>query len=108
MKKNFYCERVTICKLSTNINENGEWVRCIEKYKETWAYIQQTFIKGHMPYFRVLLSRHETLPESFCIRIHNIFHIKTAPPILSPDKEFFILTCVPSERLKEGESYGKL
>lgn len=96
MIKDFCNAKITIYKQSHDINDEGEWVEHMIKWKEIWADITQTFIKGHVPYYRFAVRWNDEFPlENLIVRLGNAFFKLTTPPFRSLDKTKIIFSAIP-------------
>ena len=99
MTHDFCNAKITIYKLSHDINNEGEWVEHMVKWKEIWADITQTFIKGHVPYYKFAIRLNDDISDSnFVICLGNAFFKLTTPPFRSLDKAKIIFSAIPMSK----------
>lgn len=91
--------KITIYKHSHDITNEGEWIEHMIKWKEIWADVTQTFIKGHVPYYKFAVHWNNDIPfDNFIIRLGDAFFKITVPPFRSLDKSKIIFSAIPIKK----------
>lgn len=93
-KNTSYNLRLTICKLSYVMNENGEWSRNMVKWKDVWADVKQSFIRGNVPYFRFRVRWQPDFPKQIAVVLNGNCYRITTSPTPSPDRSYLTFSGV--------------